>query len=724
MRLVSLCLMLTLSAQASQHFLYFEAENADPQESIAYRDEGFTSWMGHPSNGRTVIFAGTEGNLSFRLDNLPHAGPWYVHVRQLAFAAPLASVEVLADGVSLGITEFPQPGTYLAWSEALGPFEKRDGTALTLRLAESNGQAPYVDVVLVTDQEDFIADNMDQDYEDLVLREAEGLFHVTAYAVADLGEGLDGAAATGVHLGFKNLQREPLSLSFLSSATDPVHRTRSSFEQEAAIAGDGSVALWAPLPMAIGQAHVVRTQLCNAAGETLFLRTESVTPKKALTVTPSARWLSPGETLDVSVRVFGTPDTPLPLTIDLDGQTLVSHEAPSGETIVLVVPLEGIGLGAHVIAVRVADRTEHFKVHLIPWPSETLPDIERVSIEGRIILVNGSPFIPRKLHHVNASALVKRQGYNAVDCWGGDSLEGVEHMLDEAHASNLYGYGVLFHPHFYKGIDKGFDLDALRAGVTRLRRHPALLLWELYDEPDAGVPVEQLVEAYRLVRQLDPNHPVVLNFCFPDRFREYAVAADMVSMDVYPVPTHPVTRVSAYMDRLLESVDRAKPCQAVLQAYGNIKGRMPTPRELRCMAYLAINHGATSTAFYSYQEPGEYPFCLAADPILWSYTRQLNAELLALTDVIIAPEAESVARASVESIDLSTRQVGDALVVIAVNTQPMPVAADIEIPGRFSGTEGLQGTGDATPDQRDQITRFSTRFQPYDVKIYRLSGRP
>jgi hypothetical protein len=287
----------------------------------------------------------------------------------------------------------------------------------------------------------------------------------------------------------------------------------------------------------------------------------------------------------------------------------------------------------------------------------------------------------------------------------------VEAMLDEAWRNNLYGYGILFHPYFYKGIGKGFDLEALERGVEKLKGHPALLLWELYDEPDAGVPVAELEAATRLVRRLDPNHPVLLNFCFPAKFAEYSGPCDIVSVDTYPVPHAPLTLVPETLDKLRAACDGLKPMQIALQGYGDVKGRMPTPRELRCMTYLAISHGATAFAIYSYSEGKGYPYCLEADPILWSFTRELNREMLLLRDAVVAP---SVAATAPASLDVVLRRTPEGTVAIAVNRTGATVRASIGV--GWSGRTSALFEGRTVKAAAGRIT---DTFEPYAVHVYR-----
>ena len=147
---------------------YLEAEAYQSSQRSLFSDEGACYWMGHPSGGRTVCFP-LENNtryVKYDISDLEN-GDYYIFVRHLAWAAPQTSVQVLVNTSSLGITEFDYPGTYLGWSRRIGPFTKAGTTELTLTPASGNVQWSYLDVILATNDPNFVPDNTDQDYESL-----------------------------------------------------------------------------------------------------------------------------------------------------------------------------------------------------------------------------------------------------------------------------------------------------------------------------------------------------------------------------------------------------------------------------------------------------------------------------------------------------------------------------------------------------------------------------
>jgi hypothetical protein len=401
----------------------------------------------------------------------------------------------------------------------------------------------------------------------------------------------------------------------------------------------------------------------------------------------------------------------------------------AGDRVEVAIPLKGLVNGKYELTSRILgleQGSRQFSITKISIPEEKLEDIKEVKLKDRAIWVNGKPFVPRKLYHASGSQVMKSQGFNAVDCWGGDA--GIEKMLDEARANNLYGYGILNDPCFFKGVDKGFDREALTKGINRLKNHPALLLYELFDEPAGNrVPLKFMLEAYTLIKELDPNHPVELNLDHPEQYRKYSVAADIVSMDCYPIPSEPVTDVSHYMDQLDAACDSKKPMQAVLQACGEPNGRMPTPEELKCMTYLSINHGAKSLAFFSFgAEAGREDhrsLCLSDNVMLWSYMRELNQELITLKEVIVAPAAPSLATTSTSAIDLSARTVGNQVYVIAANQEREETRGTLELKesAGFNKAEVVfENRSLQLEKAADGTISLTDVFKPLEVHVYVL----
>jgi hypothetical protein len=251
------------------------------------------------------------------------------------------------------------------------------------------------------------------------------------------------------------------------------------------------------------------------------------------------------------------------------------------------------------------------------------------------LLVDGEPFFPLGLYWVRAEDLEELRGlhFNCGDYFYKLRGEEIAALMDEAARS---GVRILLElTPFIRGRAEP-DYQAIAAMVERYRRHPALLAWYLVDEPaDASVDPALLEGIYRQLRQADPYHPVYLVNNRPATYGAYAEASDVLGIDVYPVPDHPLTRVRDYMRQARWAAQGRKPVWLVAQAFGGVEhwGRPPTPAELRNMVFQGLVQGAGGLLFYRYCQEGERQI---QPPALWREMRALAAELAPLGPVLAA----------------------------------------------------------------------------------------
>lgn len=159
--------------------------------------------------------------------------------------------------------------------------------------------------------------------------------------------------------------------------------------------------------------------------------------------------------------------------------------------------------------------------------------------------------------------------------------------------------------------------------VDRCKNHPALLAWYTCDEFSARF-AGRLEERYRLMRRLDPEHPVFV-LAFTDAIRPFLGALDVGGTDPYPVCSPWGSHAKWMKARPDEgcvweagriAVDERnamfglKPMWQVPQAFmwawdygGEGKRpalRFPTRLELSSMTWQQIAAGANGIFFYSY----------------------------------------------------------------------------------------------------------------------------
>jgi hypothetical protein len=377
--------------------------------------------------------------------------------------------------------------------------------------------------------------------------------------------------------------------------------------------------------------------------------------------------------------------------VNLSGETCwtqdVKSDQPSPE---LTVPVQDLPHGEYRLKTQITQEPPHSTPEnsisfqrLARPPSGT---VVRVNRHRRALVIDGQPFVGvgTSAHTRNSPTNerawiedMKAHGINVLYLWEpgrgyADSQQpaivpgNIGAWLDMAHE---HGMKISVFLGFYCDIRKEADryghsypqmLAYLAEIVRRYRSHPALLTWEIADEPDnpGGPAPEHLETIYRLVRELDPYHPATLNVNFgASKYRRWSHIADLPSVDYYPLPLRPVS------DVLLNATEMAAaapfmPLRYWIQSVGDM--RESTPREFQSMVYMAAIQGCQQFLFWNYRpmSPDAYR--------MWT---QCSDELQQLTDALAATKRRAVAAdARNDAIHASLRMADDGTAYcIAVN---------------------------------------------------------
>jgi hypothetical protein len=187
-----------------------------------------------------------------------------------------------------------------------------------------------------------------------------------------------------------------------------------------------------------------------------------------------------------------------------------------------------------------------------------------------------------------------------------------------------------------QGLSKDEKLERLKKEIIAFRGHPALLSWYIADEPDGqNLSPDSLKETYRLIKELDPYHPVSVLIKSCRKAEDYRDVMDIVMTNPYPVPQGKVTEVSIYTDIVKNAFWLEKPVWLVPQAFGGNEWwqREPDTKEIRAMTYLAIIEGATGIQYYIRQGPNSFPKSTA----MWDECGAMALEFSELTPDINSP---------------------------------------------------------------------------------------
>ncbi len=242
------------------------------------------------------------------------------------------------------------------------------------------------------------------------------------------------------------------------------------------------------------------------------------------------------------------------------------------------------------------------------------PSLCKVS-RGGFILANGKPFFPLGVYHVGTGdiAVIRRMGFNCTTgpIYGSNETkmnDGEKAFMREAHRQGLWVIQEL--SDYLRTPQRNFD--TLRRIVSDLRLQPATLFYYAIDEPDPSTLTPKRVSREcEVIQKADPQHPTYV-LEVPGVVVKYAQCGEMTGVDPYPIGSSEDEDLTGFAQAIAQTVRaaRGRPVVVAIQAHrqppGGSNNRYPTPEEIRCMSYLALNHGAKGLLFYAWSDA--YPF--------------------------------------------------------------------------------------------------------------------
>ena len=716
------------ASAAVQEYRYAECERYAGTAGSGLRPEGFTPWMAHPSQAAVMVLYGPGDWLEYEIKDLG-AGPYSLFIRGLAWEKG-CEVEAYWDGVKVGTTSYPQPATALRWSREVcrvnGPGDHR------LRLVGAPGitQAPYLDVVLLTTQAGLQPDDGDQDFQSFTtgLPALSLSVGTGARAVLPLSSGVvsadsplavvalaAGPLAFGANAATLQLRSaEPMTVTVRIGLTGGTPALA-----EVSLAGQGAVSE-AKVPWQAAQTGPSQLELAVvSAARTLVSGAYPVVVPAPVTValdeyaypcgTATALWTPVltagpefGAALAAEIECRAVGGDPAP--------RLRLHLAPGTAAKPQALPLAGLERGRYEVVSSftlagqpvLTDRREFQLYDLLP--AEPWEAVRSSAASGPLLLLNGKPFLGRLLFHASPNPTTRGQGFNLVQCFGGDPnpLESIQRHLDLSAQHGLWGTVALFNNRFFLPGPR-FDRERLREAVLRFKDHPALFGWDLIDEPEghAGMTPAEVAECAQLLRELDPNHIVWVNLCQWPRALEWLASQDLWSFDAYPFPAQGFAGYEPWLKVSDAELRGKRPLGTCLQTYqwsSHASLPMPTPDQLRASAWLHILHGYNWFGYYSYADP-EPAGCLARDPRLWSYCRALNTELQAQAPLILslAPWVSVAVEGGAGEVQAGTKEDAGVRTLVVVSGARQTRKVRLRLPGASGQAEVLIDRARALP---------------------------
>jgi len=328
----------------------------------------------------------------------------------------------------------------------------------------------------------------------------------------------------------------------------------------------------------------------------------------------------------------------------------------------------------------------------------TLPEEEVVkgfNMMSPYQVVEGKTLKDRKAYMDRCATLGMKVNYNLLSIAGGGGVGHKDH----------------------KRLSHKKRIKLLQKEVETFKDHPALLSWYISDEPvGQGVPADSLVEAYTLIKQLDPYHPISVVFMTPSMAKEYSHVMDIVMADPYPIPHGKVDEVAGTAAMLNAEFFMEKPVWIVPQAFGGNEWweREPTPQELRAMTYLGIVNDAMGIQYFIRHGLNSFP----KSTIAWNECASMALEIAELTPYLFTSEPEPEINSPEIDIQLKGFHLNGTLIVIAVNTANQPMNFSFSV-------EDLQYSGTGTLIFEDR--KFTVRggkvediIDAYGTRVYKI----
>jgi hypothetical protein len=329
--------------------------------------------------------------------------------------------------------------------------------------------------------------------------------------------------------------------------------------------------------------------------------------------------------------------------------------------------------------------------------------------------------------------------------WGPALIEQEQVWMDAAAQYGLHCWPQLRELSSLEQGDTQKEL-LLRQVIDRFKNHPGLLLWKNVDEPQWGKhPVEPMIRAYRLIRQLDPNHPVGLTQAprgTVEQLRPYSDAADILLLDIYPIgyppgrhsllPNKEISMVGDYT-KFIKQAAGDKPVWMVLQiAWSGVVQpgktlRFPTFPQERFMTYQAIINGARGLIYFG----GNVEQAMTPEDAKlgwnWTFWRRVLRPVLEevgnnspLAPVLVAPDSKLPIRIKgAGDVEFCVREVGSDIYILACKREGETIEVE------FSGLPDWAGKGQVMYESPRTIEakkgKFTDWFAPFDVHVYRFS---
>ena len=180
------------------------------------------------------------------------------------------------------------------------------------------------------------------------------------------------------------------------------------------------------------------------------------------------------------------------------------------------------------------------------------------------------------------------------------------------------------------------------SSIETLGNHPALLVWNLADEPPPSAENTELLERhYEFTKTLDTVHPIYVVNWEEDSIRSQSKSCDIMAEDMYPIgapyggaggPNQPkghwpkIGDISEWQDWILETQKNGRPLALGVVQIHRRPGpeptlRIPTFEEMRAMTFMRLVKDVKGLFFFTFNLDRAQPY-MESNPSHWKNISQ------------------------------------------------------------------------------------------------------
>ncbi len=348
----------------------------------------------------------------------------------------------------------------------------------------------------------------------------------------------------------------------------------------------------------------------------------------------------------------------------------------------------------------------------------------KIELKDRVLLINNNPFIPYTYSMQYSQDMnfffkeIKKAGFNSVSFYVGSS-EQIEEIKEKFVLAEESGLMVI--PWLR------CKTEELPQIIPILKKSPSLLAWLVIDEPIDPFS-ESVTERVSLVKKLDPEHPVYVNYrtnelrIFMDKLE--SLPGDIISGDEYPIANFKWPGNVSSPGNLVKEMEKSlvKSPKIVwywlqITGYAFMILREPTPEEFEAMTYLTLINGAKGLLFFQNRPRSDN---------LWQKAGQIGREIAELTPILYSSNTLSDIISTPSEIKVLGKEYNSKKYIVAVNSSPKKIDAKFNL--------SLPKSNDIHDDVNVKVL-FENRtlnftdknvledvFEGYQRHIYEISG--